>query len=111
MVASYCWGGSRGMAGSISLSAIAALKTGSGLVSAAIPDACLETVAGFHPGVMTISLPDTDTGCFSPKASVEIKRHCDGKNAIGIGPGMTGEPGSIVLVDRILSLKSLPRVF
>lgn len=104
-------GGSRGMAGSISLSAIAALKTGSGLVSAAVPDVCLETVAGFHPGVMTIPMDGTVKGCFSNSACLEISKHCDGKNAIGIGPGMTCHPGSIALVDRIISLKSIPRVF
>ena len=46
-------GGSRGMAGSISLSAMAAMRSGSGLVSVLIPDRCLETVAGFDPCVMS----------------------------------------------------------
>ena len=103
-------GGSRGMSGSIALSAIAALKTGSGLVSAAIPDRCLETVAGFHPGVMTIAMPDTDQGRFSVESAAKIHRTCRGQNAIGIGPGMTTDPGSVALVARVLSMTSIPRV-
>ena len=51
-------GGSRGMSGSIALSSMAALRTGSGLVTAAVPDKCLETVASYHAGIMTIPLPD-----------------------------------------------------
>ena len=42
-------GGSRGMSGSIGLSAMAALRVGAGLVTAVIPDRCLETVAFFQP--------------------------------------------------------------
>ena len=52
-------GGSRGMSGSIAMSAVAALRTGAGLVTAAIPDRCLETVAAFHPAIMTLAVDET----------------------------------------------------
>ena len=55
-------GGSRGMAGAVSLSGIAALKAGAGLVTLAVPDRCLETVAGFSPCYMTVPLKDDDAG-------------------------------------------------
>lgn len=101
-------GGSRGMAGSISLSAVAALRSGSGLVSAAVPDAILETVAGFHPGVMTIPLADNQTtGTFAATAQLPDLSAYD---AIGIGPGMQTGTGSVKLITAILSQTQLPRV-
>ncbi len=50
-------GGSVGMAGSISLSAMACLRSGAGLVTVATPAACQPTVAGFEPSLMTVPLP------------------------------------------------------
>jgi NAD(P)H-hydrate epimerase len=86
------------MAGSIALSSIAALKTGSGLVSAATPNRCLETVAGYHPGIMTIPLTDTSDGQFDMTARLPQQRF----DAIGVGPGMRTGPGSIRIVDALL---------
>ena len=102
-------GGSRGMAGSIALSAIAALKTGSGLVSACIPDRCLETVAGFHCGIMTIPCSNDQQGRFAIPAAAEIRKHAAKVDAVGCGPGMTTEPGSFGIVEAILS-SDVPRV-
>lgn len=104
-------GGSRGMSGSISLSSVAALHTGSGLVSAAIPDRCLETVAAFHPCVMTIPLSDDPSGCFDLPAAEAIAERIPTFFAIGCGPGMTNRPGSLRMVERLIEIKSLPRVF
>ena len=100
-------GGSRGMAGSIALSSIAALKTGSGLVSTAVPDRCLETVAGFHPGIMTIALADTDDGQFDTSAKLP---KLDSFQAIACGPGMRTGPGSIRIVERLLQHSAALRV-
>lgn len=100
-------GGSRGMAGSIALSAMAALKTGSGLVSAAVPDRCLETVAHFHPGVMTIPMSEDDQGRFARTATIPNRHVYD---AIGMGPGMGTGVGSIRLVEELLSRDRMPRV-
>ena len=101
-------GGSRGMAGSISLSALAALRTGSGLVSAAVPESILPTVAGFHPGVMTIPLAEApSTGTFASTAKLPELSPYD---AIGVGPGMQTGTGSIGVIKTILSQHQIPRV-
>ncbi|TWU59475.1 ATP-dependent (S)-NAD(P)H-hydrate dehydratase [Rubripirellula tenax] len=103
-------GGSRGMSGSISLAALAALKTGSGLVTAAVPDRCLETVAAFHPCVMTIALPDDEYGAFAVDAPSRLSNALAKFDAVGAGPGMTTGPGSVRIVERLLALTSIPRV-
>ncbi|MEM6469250.1 MAG: NAD(P)H-hydrate dehydratase [Planctomycetota bacterium] len=101
-------GGSRGMSGAIALASMAALKTGSGLVSAAIPDRCLETVASYHPAVMTIPVADDSAGQFSVDAVLPTLRRYD---AIGLGPGMGTGAGSIRIVETLLSRVTQPRVF
>ncbi|MEM9827824.1 MAG: NAD(P)H-hydrate dehydratase, partial [Planctomycetota bacterium] len=125
-------GGSRGMAGSIALSAMAALRCGSGLVSAAVPDRILETVAGFDPAVMTIPLPDQHPGTFADTAFGKLQANfldsgansrssvnsgssaSDGSgvnwNAIGIGPGMTTQGGGKQLLLGLLENTSMPLV-
>ncbi|MCM2374533.1 NAD(P)H-hydrate dehydratase [Aporhodopirellula aestuarii] len=103
-------GGSRGMAGSISLSSIAALHTGSGLVAAAVPDPVLETVAGFHAALMTIAMPAQD-GCFSVGAWSPLKGLISRQDAIGVGPGMTTNEGSVAIVDGLLRQRQTPVVF
>ncbi len=104
-------GGSRGMSGSIALSAMAALRCGSGLVTAAVPDRCLETVAAFHPCVMTLPMPDDGTGRFSLQASTTLGPNFAAAAAVGCGPGMTTDAGSLRIVERLLHERSVPRVF
>lgn len=89
------------MAGSISLSAIAALHTGAGLVRAVVPDAILETVAGSHPAIMTTPLPCTADGCLAPDAEPALTTALQLQDAIGCGPGMTTGPGSVVVTQHI----------
>jgi len=95
-------GGSRGMSGSIALSAIASLRVGAGLVTAVIPDRCLETVASFHPCIMTRPLSDDPQGRFALEASATLNSILPTASAIGCGPGMTTCPGSIRIVERLL---------
>ena len=103
-------GGSRGMSGSISMSAIAALRVGAGLVSVAVPDRCLETVAGFHPCLMTLPMPDDGSGRFSIDAAANLAPHVHTASAVACGPGMTIQAGSVRLVERLLALNTAPRV-
>ncbi len=111
-------GGSRGMAGSIALSSIAALRMGAGLVTVAVPDACLETVAAFHPCLMTVPLSDHQ-GVFGDAAATELIERLGGGSStaenrfdvVACGPGMTTAAGSVRIVDRLLRRRSLPRVF
>ena len=50
-------GGSQGMAGAIALAGMAALRSGAGLVTLAVPSACVHTVASFEPSFMAMPLP------------------------------------------------------
>jgi NAD(P)H-hydrate epimerase len=80
-------GGSRGMAGSISLSGMAALRSGAGLVTIATADACLDTVAQFHPCYMTVPLQNDAQGRIDVTVEriVELAERVD---CLAIGPGL-----------------------
>jgi ADP-dependent NAD(P)H-hydrate dehydratase len=104
-------GASRGMSGSIAMSSVAALRSGAGLVTAAVPDRCLETVASFHPSIMTLAVDDGGKGIFSIQAVTELAHHFHRASSIGCGPGMTTGAGSIRLVERLIEMRSIPRVF
>jgi NAD(P)H-hydrate epimerase len=99
-------GGSRGMSGAIALSGMAALTCGSGLVTVAVPDRCLESVAAFHPGLMTWPLADDGNGQFGIQANIELHNISNRFDAIGCGPGMRTDRGSIRIVESLLALRA-----
>ena len=102
-------GGSRGMAGSIALSAMATLRSGAGLVTVAVPDCCLETVAGFDPCYMTIGLPKID-GRISSQAKTQIMEAAANATCVAIGPGMGKTAEQVELVADLYSSIERPMV-
>lgn len=80
-------GGSTGMAGSISLSAMAALRSGAGLLKVAVPASIANVVAGFNPCYMTVPLADRD-GVVAEAAAGLVSQHLRWANVVGIGPGL-----------------------
>lgn len=102
-------GGSRGMAGAAALSGSSALHSGAGLVSVAVPDRCLETVAGVHPALMTIPLPEDRAGRFGWRAAESLRASKTRFDAIAIGPGMGTGGGAARMLRWFLALPS-PRV-
>lgn len=103
-------GGSRGMSGAIAMSALASLRSGAGLVTAAVPDRCLESVAAFHPAIMTLPMEDTVHGAFATNAIAGITDRMAKSSVVGCGPGMTVGNGSVRIVERLIATRSLPRV-
>jgi NAD(P)H-hydrate epimerase len=81
-------GGSRGMAGAIALSGMAALRSGAGLVTIATADSAADVVAGFHPSYMTVALPQEPTGTISDSAKEPLSELVSKANCVAIGPGM-----------------------
>ena len=80
--------GSRGMSGAACLAGVSALRAGAGLVSVACPVGIQPIVAGYEPGYMTVGLPEGADGQLSIASLDEVSRLTDGKDSIGIGPGL-----------------------
>ena len=92
-------GGSRGMAGSISLAGMAALRGGAGLVRLAVPEPCLETVAGFEASYMTVPLPADADGRIQAEAYDELVAQSQAATVVALGPGLGRSSG----LDRLVS--------
>ena len=81
-------GGSRGMTGAVALAGMAALRAGAGLVTLAVPDRCLETVAGYDPNYMTVPVPDDDKGRMGRGAASALLELSKPATNVGLGPGL-----------------------
>jgi NAD(P)H-hydrate epimerase len=80
-------GGSRGMSGAISMAGLAALRSGAGLVTLAVPRSIQDIVAGFSPCFMTRGLDD-EHGHFAATAWNTTLGHDVNPTADAVGPGI-----------------------
>ena len=102
--------GSIGKAGAAGLSALGALRAGCGLCTLALPETCQKAFE-LHPmEVMTVPLPETQSGTLSIKAKEPILRLLEGKSVVAIGPGMTTEPETVKLIGEILPFIKCPLI-
>ncbi|MCC6125551.1 MAG: NAD(P)H-hydrate dehydratase [Pirellulales bacterium] len=81
-------GGSRGMSGAAGLAGMAALRGGAGLVRVAVPEVCLDSVAGFEPCYTTIPLPCDEAGRISAAALPILREEARNATALALGPGL-----------------------
>lgn len=103
-------GGSTGMSGAICLSGKAALRSGSGLVSVAVPCSIQSIVAGYEPSYMTIGLSEDSVGQLLLPTSDLLQRKLAGMDAVGIGPGLGQSQGACDLVRWIMQMVECPLV-
>jgi len=102
-------GGSRGMGGAISLAGKAALRSGAGLVTLAVPQGIQDVVAAFEPSYMTRGLTD-DVGRFTTAAAADVVELAKDATAIAMGPGL-GRSGAIThFVNKLHRQISQPMV-
>ncbi len=104
-------GGSRGMSGAPSLSGLGALRGGAGLVSVAVPSEILPIVAAIEPSYLTIPLAtDEEHGCLSADGLTGLRKACEGKDAIAIGPGLGTSRGVTAIVAALYAELPQPMV-
>jgi len=103
-------GGSPGMAGSIALAAIAALRGGAGLVTAAVPASQQSLVASWHPCMMTLGLPETQAHQIAADASVPLMQLASKGRVVAIGPGLGRTADSQSVVQSLYQMEHLPMV-
>ena len=89
-------GGSRGLTGAVRMSSRAAIRTGAGYATVAVP-ADLEAIfeAG-QPEVMSVGCPGGD-GCLAPGSLKAVLRTFERAAAGVLGPGMGRDPGTVEL--------------
>jgi ADP-dependent NAD(P)H-hydrate dehydratase / NAD(P)H-hydrate epimerase len=80
--------GSRGKSGAVLLASRAALRTGAGLVTAAMPESIQPIVAAGQAELMTEPIADRDGHFDGAHAPDSLKMLLQGKNALIVGPGI-----------------------
>ncbi len=105
-------GGSYGKAGAPAMTSLAALRTGAGLVTAAVPTGVLDTVARITPELMTLPLAEGAMG------SVSFKQLYGGKldallkriTVVALGPGLSTEGDAPAFARQMVEKTTQPIV-
>jgi len=105
-------GDSQGKSGAPSMSSLAALRSGAGLVTAAIPAPQLPLVAAIAPELMTIPLATGADGQISPSnLSPEFLNSLLNRvTVLAVGPGLGTTPQTANFVLALLAACSIPTV-
>ena len=101
--------GSKGKSGAGYLTALGALKAGSGLVTLACPESLQPVFASMLPEALTLALSEVN-GEPSPKALNIILENLANKKALAIGPGFGLSEGAFELLKSLLREINLPVV-
>ncbi|MGD0889042.1 MAG: NAD(P)H-hydrate dehydratase [Acidobacteriaceae bacterium] len=111
-------GGSYGTAGAPAMASLAALRTGAGLVTAAVPKSILELVAGVAPELMLAPLREGPEGAVSLE-NLATERNADGLKSllkakkisvVALGPGLSTKGEASEFVRSFVADCSLPMV-
>ncbi len=102
--------GSFGKTGAASLAGRAALRTGAGLVTVAVPESCLAIVARSMPELMTEPLTETPEGTVAAEALPEVLGLLKGKSVLLVGPGISTHPSTKEFVLGLLPCVAIPLV-
>jgi NAD(P)H-hydrate epimerase len=105
-------GGSLGKSGAPAMAALAALRTGAGLVTAAVPEPVLGLVAYIAAELMTWPLAASEEGSISeenlaPELAAALT---SGKTVLAIGPGLGQSLETIKFTAGLLSATRIPAV-
>jgi hydroxyethylthiazole kinase-like uncharacterized protein yjeF len=105
-------GGSPGKSGAPAMASLAAMRTGAGLVTAAVTPSVLPLVAGIAPELMTRALAVNADGEISTDNLNEaaLASLLEGIKVLAIGPGLGMSPEATEFAIGLLSKSKLPAV-
>ena len=92
--------GSVGLSGACYLTSMAALRSGAGLVTVGVPKSLAVPLARRFTEAMMFPLPQTSRGTLSRTAYAPIHRFLDTQDVLAIGPGLSLNPQTQVVIRR-----------
>ncbi len=101
-----------GKSGAPAMAALAALRAGAGLVTAAVPAPALPLVAAIAPELMTFPLAASPAGSIAAQnfTADQVAALMAGKTVLAIGPGMGQSPETAKFTAGLLSATKIPAV-
>ena len=103
-------GGSRDFPGAILMAALAAMRSGAGLVTAFVPESLAAAFAARAPEAMWVGWPETPAGGLALEGNCLLQARRARLDALVIGPGLGREAETLALVRDIVTTSSLPVV-
>jgi ADP-dependent NAD(P)H-hydrate dehydratase / NAD(P)H-hydrate epimerase len=112
LVVGGSFGSAGGKAGAPVMAALAALRSGAGLVTAAVPAPALAAVSAHAPELMTWPLDATPDGATAATnlAPDRLAALTQGKTVLALGPGLGQSPETAQFVLGLLAATRLPAV-
>jgi ADP-dependent NAD(P)H-hydrate dehydratase len=95
-------GGSRGLLGAPALAAAAALRSGAGLVTLAVPQSIHLAAAALCPCATSLPLPCDDQGDLAAAAVPAAMARADAADVLAVGPGLSQGNPQRMLVQAVL---------
>ena len=102
--------GSSGYTGAAYLTSQAAVRSGSGLVTLAIPESLYDIMATKLTEVMVRPMPETNSRSLSLRAEEELLRFSEKCNAFAIGPGLSQDKETASLIRNLVAELDQPIV-
>ena len=102
--------GASGRTGAAALSANSAVRTGSGLVTLAVPASLNPILEVKTTEAMTLPLDDKGQGFLTEGSGIQVLSELQGKDAVAVGPGISRHPETIGLVRRLVKEVGVPMV-
>jgi NAD(P)H-hydrate epimerase len=105
-------GGSYGKAGAAMMAALAALRTGAGLVTAAVPKSIVNLVARGAPELMVIPLVEGEEGAISCTnlEGVKLDQLLQKISVVALGPGLSTKGDAPAFARQMVEKTALPVV-
>ncbi len=105
-------GGSRGKSGAPAMAALAALRAGAGLVTAAVPESIASTVSALAPEMMTVPLTETAAGGIALGNLNRLRQDffANDKVTIALGPGIGRDAQTLEFVRQLVQSVRQPIV-
>ncbi len=103
-------GGSFGKSGAPAMSGLAALRSGAGLVTVALPKSALPSAAALRPELMTEPLEETSQGQVRFSEAARLLETAKKMTVLALGPGLGTNDETVRLVKTLYADAALPAV-
>ena len=103
-------GGALGKAGAPAMASLAALRAGAGLVTAAVPEPIVNTVARVTPELMLTPLAATVGGSVAMMKARQMAALLKRKSVVAIGPGLSTDEEAAEFARSVVMNATLPMV-